>query len=212
MDHVTISNIFERLKKSTPQPKTELKYNSSFELLIAVILSAQATDKSVNLATKELFKTYKTPDSFIKLGLVGIEEHIKSIGLYRTKAKNILKTCQIIEEQFSGEIPNNRLNLESLPGVGRKTSNVILNIIFNQPTIAVDTHVFRVSNRTGIATGNNVIEVEKKLLKNIPKKYLNNAHHWLIFLGRYTCKKRKPDCKNCLINDLCDSYKKDKII
>ncbi|AFZ82577.1 endonuclease III [Candidatus Kinetoplastidibacterium crithidiae] len=211
MEKEKIISIFERFQNTTPNPKTELEYNSAFQLLVAVILSAQSTDKSVNAATKHLFLNYGTPKSLIKLGVSGIESYIKSIGLYKSKSKNIFNTSTIIDECFNGQVPGNRKDLELLPGVGRKTANIILNIIFQQPTVAVDTHVFRVSNRTGLAKGENVVEVEKNLLNNIPKEYLQNAHHWLIILGRYTCKKKSPKCHLCLIKDICEYDKKSNI-
>ncbi len=196
--------IFTRLRAANPAPRTELTYASPFELLVAVVLSAQATDKSVNLATQKLFPHANTPERILALGQSGLEQHIKSIGLYRTKAKNILATCKLLLEQHGGEVPQTREALESLPGVGRKTANVILNTAFGQPTIAVDTHIFRVSNRTGIAPGKNVEEVERKLLKFVPDEFKHDAHHWLILHGRYVCVARKPRCSACLINDLCE--------
>lgn len=196
--------IFQRFQKQNPTPRTELVYGSPFELLIAVILSAQATDKSVNRATKILFATANTPKQILLLGLQGLKNHIKSIGLYNTKAKNIIKTCEILLNQHQGEIPKQRERLEKLPGVGRKTANVILNTIFNQPTIAVDTHIFRVCNRTRLAPGKTPLAVEKTLLKITPKPYLQNAHHWLVLHGRYTCLARKPKCSACIIVDLCE--------
>ncbi|WBF65306.1 MAG: endonuclease III [Candidatus Kinetoplastibacterium crithidii] len=211
MEKEKIINIFKRFQKTNPNPRTELEYNSAFQLLIAVILSAQSTDKSVNAVTKNLFLNYGTPKLLIKLGIEGIESHIKSIGLYKSKSKNIFKTSMIIDEYFNGQVPKNREDLELLPGVGRKTANIILNVIFQQPTIAVDTHVFRVSNRTGLAQGKNVLEVENNLLNNIPEEYLQNAHHWLIILGRYTCKKKSPKCNICLINDICEYEHKSDI-
>lgn len=196
--------IFERFERANPHPTTELAYGNTFQLLVAVILSAQATDKSVNLATQHFFPYCRTPQDILNMGLERFTEAIRTIGLYKTKAKNVLKTCQILIEQHNGEVPNHRDALEALPGVGRKTANVVLNTAFGQPTMAVDTHIFRVSNRTGIAPGKNVLEVEKKLLKNVPKEYLLNAHHWLILHGRYICVARKPKCNACGINDLCD--------
>ncbi|MGH8742892.1 MAG: endonuclease III [Burkholderiales bacterium] len=195
--------IFIRLKAANPEPTTELAYRTPFELLIAVILSAQATDKSVNLATRILFAVANTPRQVLALRLTGLQLYIKSIGLYRTKSKNILNTCKILIEEHGGEVPRTREALEKLPGVGRKTANVILNTAFGEPTIAVDTHIFRIANRTGIAPGKNVLEVEKKLLKLVPDEFLRDAHHWLILHGRYVCKARKPDCPRCLIRDLC---------
>lgn len=195
--------IFVRLKAANPEPTTELAYRTHFELLIAVILSAQATDKSVNLATRILFAVANTPRQVLALRLSGLQQYIKSIGLYRTKSKNILNTCKILIEEHGGEVPRIREALEKLPGVGRKTANVILNTAFGEPTIAVDTHIFRIANRTGIAPGKNVLEVEKKLLKLVPDEFRRDAHHWLILHGRYVCKARKPDCPRCLIRDLC---------
>ena len=196
--------IFTRLRAANPAPRTELQYDSPFELLVAVVLSAQATDKSVNLATDKLFRHARTPGQILKLGQSGLERYIKSIGLYRTKAKNILATCKLLLEQHDGHVPQTREELEALPGVGRKTANVILNTAFGQPTIAVDTHIFRVANRTGIAPGKNVLEVEHKLLKFVPGEFMHDAHHWLILHGRYVCIARKPRCPACLINDLCE--------
>ncbi|MES2141325.1 MAG: endonuclease III [Pseudomonadota bacterium] len=196
--------IFQRFYTKNPNPQTELVYHSSFELLIAVILSAQATDKSVNKATKTLFSIANTPKKILSLGLEGLKKHIKSIGLYNTKAKNIIKTCKILIDQYQEKVPDQRELLEELPGVGRKTANVILNTAFNQPTVAVDTHIFRVCNRTGLAPGKTPLAVEKKLLKVTPKVYLKNAHHWLVLHGRYTCFARKPNCLGCIIQDLCE--------
>ena len=196
--------IFERLRAANPAPRGELEYGTPFELLVAVILSAQATDKSVNLATGKLFRRADTPRKLLALGQAGLEQYIKSIGLYRTKAKNILATCRLLLEHHAGEVPRTRDALEQLPGVGRKTANVVLNIAFGQPTIAVDTHIFRVSNRTGIAPGRNVVEVENRLLKFVPEEFRHHAHHWLILHGRYVCKARKPECPRCPISDLCE--------
>jgi endonuclease-3 len=196
--------IFSRLAAQNPNPTTELIYNSTFELLVAVILSAQATDTSVNKATRYLFKKADTPSSVLKLGLNGLTEEIKSIGLYRNKAKNIISTCQMLIDKYNGEVPRDRSALESLPGVGRKTANVVLNTAFGDPTIAVDTHIFRVSNRTKIAKGKNVDEVEQRLLRYTPKEFLKNAHHWILLHGRYICKARKPECVSCVIVDLCE--------
>ena len=196
--------IFERLKKANPRPTTELQYHTPFELLVSVILSAQATDKSVNKATVELFKVANTPQKIIDLGLRGLKRYIKTIGLYNTKAANILKTCRILVEKHRGQVPDTREELQALPGVGRKTANVILNTAFGHPTIAVDTHIFRVANRTGLAPGKNVLIVEKKLLKMVPEAYRHDAHHWLILHGRYTCLARKPRCPDCVIYDLCE--------
>jgi len=196
--------IFRILEEKNPNPTTELQYNSTFELLISVILSAQATDVSVNKATAKLFLIANTPEAIKKLGLRKLTDYIKSIGLFKTKAKNILKTCSILIDKFGGEVPKNREDLESLPGVGRKTANVVMNTAFGIPTIAVDTHIFRVSNRTKIARGKSVLEVEKKLLKLIPKDFLQNAHHWLILHGRYICKARTPLCNDCCIAQFCE--------
>ena len=196
--------IFERLKAANPHPTTELVHHSPFELLIAVMLSAQATDKSVNLATATLFPLANTPEKILSLGEDELKAHIRSIGLYPTKAKNVLATCQILLDKHAGEVPRQREALEALPGVGRKTANVVLNTAFGEPTIAVDTHIFRVSNRTGLAPGKTVQDVETKLMRNVPAEYRLDAHHWLILLGRYTCKARKPECTHCLISDLCD--------
>jgi endonuclease III len=196
--------IFRRLKALNPEPKTELEYRTPFELLVAVMLSAQATDKSVNLATPRLFALASSPEAMLALGQVGVEQTIKTIGLYRTKAKNLLATSRILVDLHGGEVPRDREALESLPGVGRKTANVVLNTAFGEPTIAVDTHIFRVANRTGIAPGKNVAEVEQKLLKFVPEAYRKNAHHWLILHGRYVCKARNPECPACAIRDLCE--------
>lgn len=196
--------IFERLRTNNPQPTTELHYSTPFELLIAVILSAQATDKGVNKATAKLFPVANTPQAIYALGVDGLKEFIKTIGLYNSKAENIIKTCSMLVEQHGSTVPAQRDALEALPGVGRKTANVVLNTAFGQPTMAVDTHIFRVANRTGIAPGKNVLEVEHKLVKFIPKEFLQDAHHWLILHGRYTCIARKPKCGSCLIEDLCE--------
>ena len=198
------SEIFRRLRAANPAPTTELAYQTPFELLISVILSAQATDKSVNLATASLFPVANTPQKILALGESGLTPYIQRIGLYRTKAKNVIATCALLVAKFAGEVPSNREDLESLPGVGRKTANVILNTAFGQATIAVDTHIFRVANRTGIAPGRNVVEVEKRLLKFVPEEFRRDAHHWLILHGRYVCKARRPDCPTCLIRDLCE--------
>jgi len=202
--------IFSRLKKHIPDPTTELNYNSTFELLIAVILSAQATDKGVNKATKKLYKVANTPEKILALKLTGLKKYIKTIGLYNTKAKNIMATCKMLVEQHNSKVPEDRAALEALPGVGRKTANVVLNTAFGHPTIAVDTHIYRVSNRTNIAPGKNVLEVEKKLLKFVPDEFKVDAHHWLILHGRYTCIARKPRCGSCVIEDLCEY--KDKTV
>ena len=196
--------IFTRLRAANPHPTTELNYGNPFQLLIAVILSAQATDVGVNKATTALFKKAKTPAALLKLGEDGLKDHIKTIGLYNTKAKNIIKSCSILVEQYAGKVPQQRAALEALPGVGRKTANVVLNTAFGQPTIAVDTHIFRVSNRTGIAPGKNVVEVEQRLLRLVPDEFKQDAHHWLILHGRYTCIARTPRCGSCCISDLCD--------
>ena len=194
---------FAQLKKDNPNPKTELRYESNFELLIAVILSAQATDTSVNKATEKLYNVANTPQDILSLGENKLKIHIKTIGLFNTKAKNILKTCQILLDEHKGVVPSTRASLEALPGVGRKTANVVLNTAFSKETMAVDTHIFRVSNRTGLAPGKNVLEVERNLLKRIPQEYLLNAHHWLILLGRYVCTARKPKCVSCKVEQFC---------
>ena len=196
--------IFSRLKQANPEPATELVYASPFELLIAVILSAQATDVSVNKATQKLFAAANTPQAMLALGEDGLKTYIKTIGLYNSKAKNIIKTCRLLIEQHDGKVPEHQRELEALPGVGRKTANVVRNTAFGHPTIAVDTHIFRVANRTGIAPGKTVLEVEKKLLKFVPAEFRQDAHHWLILHGRYTCTARKPRCGSCVIEDLCD--------
>ena len=196
--------IFRRFRAANPNPTTELSYTTPYELLVAVVLSAQATDKSVNLATAELYKKANTPQKMVKLGVAGVEEYIKRIGLFRTKAKNVVSLSKMLLEEHGGEVPAQREALENLPGVGRKTANVVLNTAFGHETVAVDTHIFRVSNRTGIAPGKDPLEVEQKLLKFTPPEYLKNAHHWLILHGRYICLARKPGCPNCLIRDLCE--------
>lgn len=196
--------IFRRFRQANPHPTTELEYTTPFELLIAVILSAQATDVSVNKATRKLFSVANTPAATYALGEEGLTEYIRTIGLYRTKAKNIIETCRILMEKHDGEVPRSREALQALPGVGRKTANVVLNTAFGEPTIAVDTHIFRVANRTGIAPGKDVDEVERKLLKFVPDEFKHDAHHWLILHGRYTCIARKPKCWNCIIVDLCE--------
>ncbi len=200
--------IFARLKANNPKPVTELNYNSPFELLIAVLLSAQATDVSVNKATGPLFNVANTPQAMLALGVDGLKRYIKTIGLFNTKAENTIKTCRILVEQHGGEVPQNREALEQLPGVGRKTANVVLNTAFGQPVIAVDTHIFRVANRTRIATGKDVVEVEQRLMRLLPPEYLLDAHHWLILHGRYTCIARKPRCGSCMIEDLCEFKEK----
>ncbi|HAJ91196.1 MAG TPA: endonuclease III [Gammaproteobacteria bacterium] len=196
--------IFTRLRDANPEPTTELQFSNPFQLLIAVILSAQSTDVGVNKATRSLFKKVKTPRAMLKLGEAGLKEHIKTIGLFNTKASNIIKTCTRLVEQHDSVVPEDRAALEALPGVGRKTANVVLNTAFGQPTIAVDTHIFRVSNRTGIAPGKNVNEVEQRLLRLVPDEFKLDAHHWLILHGRYTCIARKPRCQSCTISDLCE--------
>ncbi|WP_407332636.1 endonuclease III [Enterovibrio sp. 27052020O] len=201
--------ILERLRAENPHPETELKWRSPFELLIAVLLSAQATDVSVNKATDKLYPIANTPQAILDLGVDGVKEYIKTIGLFNSKAENVIKTCKILVEQHGGEIPENREALEALPGVGRKTANVVLNTAFGWPTIAVDTHIFRVSNRTKFAMGKNVDQVEEKLLKVVPKEFKVDVHHWLILHGRYTCVARKPRCGSCIIEDLCEF--KDKV-
>lgn len=200
----TIREIFLRFQKADAHPGTELVYHSNFELLIAVILSAQATDKSVNKATEKLFAIANTPEKILILGEKGLREYIKSIGLYINKARNIIKTCDLLVHNFNSQVPETREELESLPGVGRKTANVILNTCFGQTTIAVDTHIFRVANRTGLAKGSTPLVVEKGLIKNIPDEFKHHAHHWLVLHGRYTCVARKPHCPQCIIRDLCE--------
>lgn len=196
--------IFRRLHEDNPNPETELAYSSPFELLVAVTLSAQATDVSVNKATAKLFPVANTPEAIYALGVEGLSEYIKTIGLYNSKARNVIEACRLLIEKHGSQVPDNREDLEALPGVGRKTANVVLNTAFRQPAMAVDTHIFRVSNRTGIAPGKNVLEVEKKLLKFVPKEFLLDAHHWLILHGRYVCTARKPRCGACRIEDLCE--------
>jgi endonuclease III len=196
--------IFTRLRAENPAPTTELHYSNEFQLLVAVVLSAQATDKGVNKATAALFRKVKTPAAMLRLGEAGLKEHIKTIGLFNTKAKNLIKACEMLVREHGGRVPRERAPLEALPGVGRKTANVILNTAFGQPTIAVDTHIFRVANRTGIAPGRNVLEVERKLEKFTPEEFRQDAHHWLILHGRYTCIARKPRCGSCVIEDLCE--------
>jgi endonuclease III len=196
--------IFRRFREANPKPTTELEYSTPFELLISVLLSAQSTDVGVNKATRRLYPVANTPQAILDLGIDELKSYISTIGLYNTKAKNVMATCQILVDQYAGEVPHSREALESLPGVGRKTANVVLNTAFGEPTMAVDTHIFRVSNRTRIAPGKNVDEVEQKLLKFVPKEFLHDAHHWLILHGRYTCVARTPKCWNCIINDLCE--------
>lgn len=198
------TEIFTRFQAANPNPQTELEYETPFQLLIAVILSAQATDRSVNLATRRFFPTHGTPQGLLELGEEGLAEHIKTIGLFRTKARNVIATCRMLIDLHGGEVPADRAALEALPGVGRKTANVVLNTAFGMPTIAVDTHIFRVSNRSGIAAGKNVVEVERRLERVVPKPFLLNAHHWLILHGRYICVARKPKCPQCGIADLCE--------
>jgi endonuclease III len=205
-----IRQLFQRFQKANPAPTTELVYRNPFELLIAVILSAQATDISVNKATKALFKAANTPEKMLALGEAKLKDYVKTIGLYNSKAKNIMMTCRSLVEKFHGEVPDNREALESLAGVGRKTANVILNTYFGQATIAVDTHIFRVAQRIGLAKGTTPLAVEKQLLTTIPPEFLHNAHHWLILHGRYVCTARKPHCPDCLINDLCEFPDKTK--
>lgn len=200
--------IFRRFREQNPEPKTELQYQSPFELLIAVILSAQATDVSVNKATGPLFAIANTPQAILNLGLESLKNYIKSIGLYNSKAENIIKTCALLLEKHQGKVPEDRAALEALPGVGRKTANVVLNTAFGQETMAVDTHIFRVANRIGLAKGKTPLEIEQGLVKNIPKEFLKDAHHWLILHGRYVCTARKPHCKDCIIRDLCEYKEK----
>ena len=204
------TEIYKRLRKHIPDPKTELSYASPFELLISVILSAQATDISVNKATTLLYPVANTPQAFLELGETRLKGFIKTIGLFNSKAKNIIATCRLLTEQHDGQVPTTRQELEALPGVGRKTASVVLNTAFGEPTIAVDTHIFRVSNRTGLAKGKTPLEVEMRLTKLTPDEFRQNAHHWLILHGRYTCKARKPECPTCVINDLCEYRKKTK--
>ncbi|HEY5807316.1 MAG TPA: endonuclease III [Povalibacter sp.] len=208
MNKTRIAEIFRRLQSANPHPTTELEYRTPFELLIAVILSAQATDKSVNAATRVLYRDANTPQAIFAFGVEGLSRYIRTIGLYNTKAKNVIKTCRLLIEHHGGEVPESREALEALPGVGRKTANVILNTAFGHPTIAVDTHIFRVSNRTGIAPGADVRAVEDKLLKVVPEEFKQDAHHWLILHGRYVCLARKPGCPECLIADLCEFKEK----
>ncbi|AZN69533.1 MULTISPECIES: endonuclease III [Acinetobacter] len=198
-----IQIFFERLREQRPNPQTELNYSSPFELLIAVMLSAQATDVSVNKATDKLYPIANTAQAILNLGVDGLKEYIKTIGLYNAKAENVIKTCQILVNQYQGQVPETRKELEALPGVGRKTANVVLNTAFGQPTMAVDTHIFRVGNRTGLAIGKNVLEVEDRLIKVIPKEFIIDAHHWLILHGRYCCIARKPKCGECIVSDVC---------
>ncbi|HBX36585.1 MAG TPA: endonuclease III [Pseudohongiella sp.] len=205
------TEIFQRLRAENPNPTTELEYSSTFELLIAVILSAQATDVGVNKATRKLYPVANTPEAILALGVDGLKSYIKTIGLFNTKAENVIKTCRALVENHQGIVPSTREELEALPGVGRKTANVVLNTAFKQPAMAVDTHIFRVSNRTGIAPGKNVLEVEKRLIRLVPAEFLLDAHHWLILHGRYVCVARKPRCGACVIYDLCEYKKKTEV-
>ena len=204
MNQENRAELFARLKKHIPAPTTELRHRSEFELLVSVMLSAQATDVSVNEATEKLYRVANTPTAIAKLGVRGLKPYIKSIGLYNTKAKNIVTTARLLSKRYGGQVPDTRAALEALPGVGRKTANVVLNTAFGQPTIAVDTHIFRVSNRTGLAPGKTPLAVERELLAVVPERYKKHAHHWLILHGRYTCTARKPKCVECAINDLCE--------
>ncbi|HBN15552.1 MAG: endonuclease III [Gammaproteobacteria bacterium] len=205
------TEIFQRLRAENPNPTTELEYSSTFELLVAVILSAQATDVGVNKATRKLYPVANTPEAILALGVDGLKSYIKTIGLFNTKAENVIKTCRALVEKHQGIVPSTREELEALPGVGRKTANVVLNTAFKQPAMAVDTHIFRVSNRTGIAPGKNVLEVEKRLIRLVPAEFLLDAHHWLILHGRYVCVARKPRCGACVIYDLCEYKKKTEV-
>lgn len=211
MNKVIRTEIFSRFKATNPNPETELNYLTTFELLVAVVLSAQATDKSVNKATDKLYPVANTPEAIYSLGVENLKTYIKTIGLYNAKAENIIKLCKLLIDKHQSKVPNTREALEELPGVGRKTANVVLNTAFGQPTMAVDTHIYRVGNRTKIAPGKNVLEVEKRLLRVIPKEYLIDAHHWLILHGRYTCTARKPRCGSCSIEDLCEFKQKTEI-
>jgi len=202
------TEIFERLRNANPRPTTELRYRTPFQLLVAVVLSAQSTDAGVNKATEKLFKVAATPEAMCKLGLAGLKRYIRTIGLFNTKAQNILKTSRILIREHAGKVPADRAALEALPGVGRKTANVVLNTAFGQPTIAVDTHIFRVANRTGIAPGKNPLEVETRLLRVVPDAFKQDAHHWLILHGRYVCTARKPHCPDCIIRELCEYKQK----
>jgi endonuclease-3 len=211
MNKTKRTEIFLRWREANPNPTTELKFSSDFELLISVILSAQATDVSVNKATEKLYAVANTPAAILKLGVKGLKQYIKTIGLFNTKAENVIKTCRILVEQYDSQVPRTREELEALPGVGRKTANVVLNTAYRLPAMAVDTHIFRVSNRTGIAPGKNVLEVEKRLLRLVPGEFLLDAHHWLILHGRYVCIARKPRCGACIIEDLCEYKHKTEI-
>jgi len=204
MNENDIERFFATLQAANPQPNTELEYKSVFELLVAVLLSAQATDVGVNKATRRLFAVANTPQQILDLGLEGLESHIKTIGLYRSKARHLLETCRMLLAQHAGQVPNQREALEALPGVGRKTANVVLNVAFGQPTMAVDTHIFRLGNRTGLAPGKTPLAVEQKLLERIPRHYLHHAHHWLILHGRYVCQARQPQCERCAVAAYCD--------
>ncbi len=208
MNKTKRTEIFERFRRQNPEPKTELNYTTPFELLVAVILSAQATDKSVNKATDKLYRIANTPEQIYALGVDGLKEYIKTIGLFNSKAVNVIKTCHMLITEHQSKVPESRDALEKLPGVGRKTANVVLNTAFRQPAMAVDTHIFRVSNRTGIAPGKNVLEVENRLMRLIPGEFIMDAHHWLILHGRYTCVARRPKCGACIIEDLCEFKKK----
>ena len=208
MNRTIRTEIYSRLREKMPQPETELEYRDPFELLISVILSAQATDVSVNKATAELYPVANTPQALLDLGVDGLKRYIRAIGLYNSKAENIIKTCRILLDEYGGEVPRTRAELESLPGVGRKTASVVLNTAFGEPTIAVDTHIFRVANRTGLAKGKNPLEVEKRLTRLTPEEFRKDAHHWLILHGRYTCKARRPECPDCIIRDLCEYRRK----
>lgn len=208
MNKIKRQEIFYRLREENPDPQTELNYTSNFELLIAVVLSAQATDKSVNKATAKLYPIANTPKAIYALGEVGLKKYIKTIGLFNSKAANVIKACKLLIDEHDSIVPDNRKDLEALPGVGRKTANVVLNTVFRQVAMAVDTHIFRISNRTGLAKGKNVVEVEKALMRHVPKEFILDAHHWLILHGRYICVARKPKCAACIISDLCDFKEK----
>ena len=208
MNKTKRQEIFRRLREENPDPQTELNYSSTFELLIAVVLSAQATDKSVNKATAKLYPVANTPEAIYALGEDGLKEYIKTIGLFNSKASNVIKACKMLMDEHDSIVPDNRKDLEALPGVGRKTANVVLNTAFRQVAMAVDTHIFRISNRTGLAKGKNVVEVEKALMRHVPKEFILDAHHWLILHGRYICVARKPKCAACIISDLCDFKEK----
>jgi endonuclease III len=205
------AEFFRRLRAALPHPRTELEYQSPFELLVAVILSAQATDVGVNKATHRLYAVANTPQAILELGTERLKDYIRTIGLFNTKAENIIKTCRLLVERHGGEVPRDRASLEALPGVGRKTANVVLNTAFGEPTIAVDTHIFRVANRTGLAPGKTPLQVEQQLLRVVPREYLEDAHHWLILHGRYTCKARKPACPECSVRDLCGFKSKTQV-